>query len=122
ESIAQVYLQELQHAQDSAPFADGMGIVASTLDGDGLAPIFQCAGTPFQCIPERVGLAATVWAILAARNGNPFLTPARAKHADFNSDGHPDLVWQNEGTRQATVWDLGGAHGNVRQAWDWLSM
>lgn|GEM_PF-3395241 len=37
-----------------------------------LPPIEQCLGTPFQCIPERVGLAATTWAILAELDVNPF--------------------------------------------------
>lgn len=40
-------------------------------DGDGLPPLEQCLSTPFQCIPERVGLAATTWAIFAERNINP---------------------------------------------------
>ena len=34
--------------------------------------VFQCLSIPFQCIPERVGLAATTWAIFADRNINPF--------------------------------------------------
>ncbi len=47
------------------------------------------------------------WRIVAAR--------------DFNSDGKPDLVWQNENTRQVTVWYMGGTQGNVPQNWSWLS-
>ena len=66
------YLNQIQKAQRDAPFGDGLGIVASTLlDGDQLAPIDQCLSTPFQCIPERVGLAATTWAIFAEMNINP---------------------------------------------------
>jgi hypothetical protein len=32
--------------------------------------------------------------------------------ADLNHDGHPDLIWQNDTTRQVFVWYLGGALGN----------
>jgi hypothetical protein len=40
---------------------------------------------------------------------------------DFNGDGHPDLLWQNDQTRQVVVWYMGGAQGNVMQAWMNLS-
>ena len=64
---------QMRQAQLLAPFGDGKGLVASTLQaGDTLAPIDQCLITPFQCIPERVGLAATVWAVLADEDINPF--------------------------------------------------
>src|ERR1051326_5020027 len=33
--------------------------------------------------------------------------------ADFNSDGHPDLIWQNTTTRQVYVWYMGGPLGNL---------
>jgi uncharacterized repeat protein (TIGR01451 family) len=32
--------------------------------------------------------------------------------ADFNSDGKPDIVWQNASTGQVFVWYMGGALGN----------
>lgn len=35
--------------------------------------------------------------------------------ADFNTDGKPDLVWQNDSTRDLQVWYMGGAAGNVYQ-------
>jgi len=71
-SEAASYLNEIRHAQTNAPFADERGLVASTLqDGDTLPPIEQCLSTPFQCVPERVGLAATTWAIFAERRFNP---------------------------------------------------
>ena len=72
------YHEQLQLAQTSAPFGDGAGIVAATLDGEddneafGYPPLDQCLGTPFQCIAERVGLAATTWAILAEQDVNFF--------------------------------------------------
>jgi hypothetical protein len=40
---------------------------------------------------------------------------------DFNGDGRLDLVWQNDWTRQAVVWYMGGAQGNTFLRWDWLS-
>src|SRR5206468_9872127 len=40
---------------------------------------------------------------------------------DFNGDGHPDLVWQNDSTRQVTVWYMGGSLGTTFLGWDWLS-
>jgi hypothetical protein len=67
-----LYLSQIQQAQASAPFGDGQGLVAATLaNGDILLPAQQCLNTPFQCIPERVGLAATAWAILAEQGINP---------------------------------------------------
>jgi len=41
--------------------------------------------------------------------------------ADFNGDGVPDLVWQNDSTRQVTVWYMGGAGGATLQGYNWLS-
>jgi hypothetical protein len=68
-----LYQLQIRHAQLSAPFGDGRGLVAATLQaGDTLPPYEQCLSTPFQCIATRVGLAATTWAILADLNVNPF--------------------------------------------------
>ncbi len=86
ETAADFYLGQIQDAQTSAPFGDDRGLVASTLqDGDALPPIEQCLSTPFQCIPERVGLAATTWAILAEQNFNPLST-------DSDGDGVPEAT------------------------------
>ncbi len=68
---ANFYLGQIALAQSSAPFGDGLGIVASTLQGgDTLTPLNQCLSTPYQCIAERVGLAATSWGILAEKELN----------------------------------------------------
>jgi hypothetical protein len=65
-------IDQLRKAQASAPFGDGNGLVASTMQGsDTLPPYEQCLSTPFQCIPERVGIAATSWAIFAEDKYNP---------------------------------------------------
>ena len=58
------------------------------------------------------------WSWLSAA-GAPGWTLAGA--GDFNGDGKPDLVWQNDATRQLVAWYMGGPHGNVVQWWDWLS-
>ena len=42
------------------------------------------------------------------------------KVADFNGDGVPDLVWQNNTTKQVTVHYYGGTKGAVYQTWNWL--
>jgi hypothetical protein len=40
---------------------------------------------------------------------------------DLNNDGHPDVLWQNDMTRQVVIWYMGGTEGNVLQDWAWLS-
>ncbi|MCA9450762.1 MAG: VCBS repeat-containing protein, partial [Candidatus Omnitrophica bacterium] len=77
-ATAAAYLQQIRLAQTSAPFTDGKGIPAATLNGEnesvgGFSPLDQCLSTPFQCIPERVGLAASVWGLLADQKLNVFL-------------------------------------------------
>jgi len=44
-----------------------------------------------------------------------------AKAADFNGDGAPDLVWQNNTTRQVVVHYYGGTGGATYQGWNWLN-
>ena len=62
-----------------APFGDGKGVVAAIMqDGELLPPYEQCLSTPFQCIAERVGLAATAWAVFADLNVNPSSKPGGA--------------------------------------------
>jgi hypothetical protein len=39
---------------------------------------------------------------------------------DFNQDGHPDIVWQEESTRRITVHYYGWSGGAVFQGRDWL--
>src|SRR5206468_215427 len=48
--------------------------------------------------------------------------PAGGDHgSDFNGDSHPDLLWQNDTTRQATLWYMGGAGGSTMQGAAWIS-
>jgi len=70
------FLSEIRNAQTLAPYGDGEGIVAATLqNGDLISPYEQCLSTPYQCIPERVALAATTWSIFAEQGVNPFEQP-----------------------------------------------
>jgi hypothetical protein len=73
EGEAAFYLDQIARAQHLAPFGDGRGLVAATLEqGDRLPPLEHCLSTPFQCIPQRVGLAATAWALFAEAGIQPF--------------------------------------------------
>jgi type IV secretory pathway VirB2 component (pilin) len=63
---------QLALAQSAAPFGDGRGLVGSTLaNGDALPPSEHCLSTATECVPQRVGLAATSWAIFADLERNP---------------------------------------------------
>jgi hypothetical protein len=77
ETQAKQYLEQIQQAQKQAPYGDGQGLVASTLaNGSALLPVDQCLDTPFNnCPPERVGMAATTWMILAQQQINPLVGP-----------------------------------------------
>lgn len=69
---ADFFLEQIAAAQAFAPFGDRRGLVSSTIENvESLVPIEQCLSTPYQCIPARVGLAATVWAICAETGFNP---------------------------------------------------
>jgi len=51
--------------------------------------------------------------------GDPGWTVVGAN--DFNGDGVPDLVWQNDTTAQVTVNYYGGAGGATITGWNWLA-
>ena len=34
--------------------------------------------------------------------------------ADFNQDGHPDLIWQDPASGASQIWFLGGAQGTTQ--------
>ena len=90
---AALFADEILRAQSGSAFGDGLGLTAATLDvavPEALPPIEHCASTPFQCIPIRVGLAATAWAIFALDDVNPFLRTM----PDSDADRVPD-PWDN---------------------------
>ncbi len=41
--------------------------------------------------------------------------------ADFNNDGIPDLLWENDATHQVVVWYMSGTGTNGAHTWAWLS-
>ncbi len=103
-NLASFYLNQIRQVQLSAPFTDGSGLPAATLqNGDSIPPAQQCLVTPFQCIAERVGLAATAWGAFADLNANPFgFDPPSLESPD---DGTM-ATWQNA----TLTWDpVGGA-------------
>jgi len=54
-----------------APFGDGRGLAGCTLENGNTLPSGSVLNTPFDsCPPERVGLAATNWMILAEQQFN----------------------------------------------------
>jgi hypothetical protein len=52
-------------------------------------------------------------------NGFPGWTVVGA--ADFDQNGVPDLIWQNDTTRQVTVHYFGGTGGATDIGWNWLN-
>ena len=104
----------------SSPLANWKVIGAADLNGD---------GTPDIVWQNTSTAQAAVW-YMGGPQGNVFQSfqfmpsaPAGWNPvglADFDGDGHPDLVWQNASTRQAVVWFLGGRLGNQFLNWAWL--
>jgi hypothetical protein len=114
-SSATLYLNQIQHAQSVAPFGDGRGLVASTLqNGDTLLPVGQCLSTPFQCIAERVGLAATTWAIFADQSINP-LTSIGLKTPGLHSPATSGFFLRNANVGGAA--DLTFGYGPAGSGW-----
>lgn len=122
EALANYYLAQIAHAQAAAPFADGRGLVAATVqDGAQLPPLNQGLTTPFQFIPERVGIAATVWAGLADTAEN-FLAPrfVAAPLPDpvdtFVPALYTDFLGRSAGAAEVPLWRqllVGGGAGPV---------
>jgi len=41
--------------------------------------------------------------------------------SDIDRNRKPDLFWQNDADRSATVWFMGGPDGIPTQGWAWLT-
>ena len=124
ETMANSYLAQIRQAQRFAPFGDGSGLVAATLNGEndqgpsqgGFAPVYQDLSTPFQEIPERVGLAATTWAIFADSATDPLGQPSLAPNApvltastDTGISSSDDLTNRNNSSPQSVLqFQVGG--------------
>lgn len=77
-------------------------------------------GTPDLIWQNETTREATVW-LMGGQAGLTILDAAYltgpvtgwriAGAADFNADGVADIVWQNDATREATLWYMGGRQG-----------
>lgn len=72
---ARFYLSQIQQAQQHAPNGDGSGIVAAVLS-QSVLPYDQCINTPFGCLPARLSVSASAFAIFAELGFNPMVIPA----------------------------------------------
>ena len=99
----------------------------SILESDVRTPLAH----PYEWLwAHGMNLGIEVWreATTAWQAGNPvthaftlFTTPTGStSRGDFNGDGSPDVIWQNDTSRQATVHFYGGAQGAAFQGWSWL--
>jgi hypothetical protein len=99
-------------------------ISAVNLSGPNTWRIVGCAdfngdGQPDVVWQDPVSGAAQVW-YLSGPSGNVISSAADittsnpwrlAAMADYNLDGHPDLVWQDPKSGESQIWFMGGAQG-----------
>ena len=80
---------------------------------------FDGNGTPDIVWQDPVGGAVQVW-YLGGPSGNELISALNittsnawrvASVADFNGDGHPDLLWEDPTSGWAQIWYLGGPEG-----------
>jgi hypothetical protein len=97
-------------------------VAAADMNGDGVPDLIWQNDATRQVTVNYYGgtggATMTGWAWLNS-GGNPGWTVVAA--ADMNGDGVPDLIWQNDATRQVTVNYYGGAQGATLQGWAWLN-
>jgi hypothetical protein len=90
------------------------------MNGDGTPDLILQNDTTSQVLVQYLGgppsysLLGTNWLATTGVGGWRFVATA-----DFNGDGRPDFVWQNDNTRQAIVWYMGAS--NTILSWDWLA-
>lgn len=97
-------------------------VAAADFDGNGTPDlVWQYAPTRQVSVNYYGGVGGTTyqgWNWLNAA-GVPGWTVVGA--SDFNGDGVPDLVWQNDTTAQVTVNYYGGSKGATYIGWNWLA-
>ena len=121
ESYQPVY-KVLQSAELYTTGAHVTRAVSSDFNGDGTPDLVFQNDTTRQVLvwylsgPPADSLVGWDWLAITGVTGWRLVSTA-----DFNGDGKPDLVWQNDSTRQALVWYMGGSLGNTFLWWDWLA-
>jgi len=97
-------------------------VAAADFDGNGVPDLVWQNDTTGQVTVWYIGGAGGAvlqgWNYLSQSSISGWHVVAAA---DFDGNGVPDLVWQNDSTRQVTVWYMGGAGGAVFQGWNYLS-
>ena len=97
-------------------------VAAADFDGNGTPDlVWQYAPTRQVSVNYYGGAGGATylgWAWLNSA-GDPGWTVVGAN--DFNGDGVPDLVWQNDTTAQVTVNYYGGTGGATLTGWNWLA-
>jgi elongation factor P hydroxylase len=97
-------------------------VAAADLNGDGIPDLIWQNDVTRQPVVWYMGgaqgkqMIAWDWIY-----GSPAYGWTVVAAADVDGDGAPDVIWQNEATRQAVIWYLGGAQGNQMTAWEWLN-
>ena len=91
--------------------------VAATSSGSGLSPV-AVSWTIFSGLSCNMlyhfRLVATNSGGTSYGDDNTFMTPPCPMiTSDFNNDGHPDVLWQNDATRQVAIWYMGSTNGNI---------
>jgi hypothetical protein len=95
---------------------------AADSNGDGVPDLVWQNDTTRQVVVDYYGGAGGAtpvsWAWL-----NPVGAPGWhvAAVTDFNGDGVPDLVWENDTSRAVVVNYYSGTGGAVYQSWNWLN-
>jgi hypothetical protein len=117
-SCGQTYIAQIAQAQSSAPFADGSSLVAATLNGESTPPSNFPPGseylyTPFQNIPERLGLAATNWAIFADLGVNPHAFFPRVVLSNNSLTFAPQLLGTMSAPQSVTLTNSGSETLNI---------
>jgi hypothetical protein len=110
EPVASFYLGQLRNAQQSAPFADGLGLVGATLQTDrGSTPVKECLPTGRAGIKNWFDAGATAWAALAEQRVNPLnrLTVANMNTTEQESGEIAKLIRSTTGVSMADIHKYG---------------
>ena len=94
---------------------------AADFNGDGIPDLLWQNDTTQQVVIWYMSGPATngahTWAWLSSSGVPGWGIKAVA---DFNHDGTPDVVWENNSTGQSVIWYL-GENGTVENSWEWIS-